>query len=246
MTPEPSIPPLRDLPPGRLETHHAHLLSEIGRKPHPRPWRRGPAWTLPRVAAVAAASATAAAAIAVVVTWGHGAPAGPSAARPAGAPPALIYVSHASLLRVTPSSRDEYVPTLDGTFALSAYRQAHGSRVPLLVYVFARFEATTNGDRRRVAGEWVKTTRQRAVSSQTRDRVDSPRRTVYFVELRGHFVVRNAYYIGRAAPRGSVLTFTIDRRSGQILDFAFGRRGPDLSRLGRVHRFSLGNARQAR
>jgi hypothetical protein len=120
--------------------------------------------------------------------------------------------------------------------------------VPRAVYALARFQAAANGDPRPTAMQWVKTTRRLAVSSQSSARVDSPTRTVYFVVLHGHFVDKNAYYLGSAAkaPKGTVLSFTIDRRSGQVLDFALARRSPDYSRLGRVHRFSFDNGRRTK
>lgn len=250
MTRMPSIPPLRDVPPTRMEAQRAHLLAEIGRQPR---WRRRPAitWTSLRVAAVAAASATVAAAItaAVAVGWG-----GDTSRRQATsstvAVPALVYVSHVAPAR-TVKNDDRYLFPSGLTSAttrpasLSAYGLFRGVRVPIPVYVLAVHEAAENGDRHPTSVQWVKTTRQPAVSSQSGDRVGSPHRPVYFVVLHGHFVDRNAYYIGRAAdaPTGSVLSFTIDRRSGQILDFALGNRSPDYAKLGRVHEFRFGRAR---
>jgi hypothetical protein len=244
MSPDPSIPPLRDLPPGRLESRHAHLLSEIGRQ---RRWRLRPptvTWTSPRVAAVAGASATAAAVIAatVAVTWSGS---GPSR-RPAAVPPQIAYAFHVSPARSLRYSRvtaSSGVTLTDAT--VPAFRRHRGGRVPIAVYALARYQAAANGDGHPTALRWVKTTRQRAVSSQSGDRVDSPRRPVYFVVLHGRFVDKNAYYLGAAAraPKGTVLSFTIDRRSTQVLDFALGNRNPNYSKLGRPHRLSFGAGR---
>lgn len=114
--------------------------------------------------------------------------------------------------------------------------------------VLAWWEAVTNGDRHPTAVQWVRTTRQLAVSSQSGDRVDSPGRQVYFVVLHGRFVDNNAYFLGSGAnaPRGTVLSFTIDRRSGQILDFALGNRNPDYAKIGRPHRFGFGKVRRTK
>ena len=239
MSPDCSIPPLRDLPAGRLENHHAHLLAEIGQQPRHRPTVT---WTSLRVAAVAAASATAAAAIAVAVTLGWD---GGSPSRGVTASPHLAYSFHVSPARSITYSGLDYLPGVVSDSAAAAYSLHRGSGVPIPVYVLARYQAAANGDRHPTAVEWVRTTRQLAVFSQSRDRVDSPSRPVYFVVLHGHFVDRNAYYIGGAAeaPRGTVMSFTIDRKTGQVLDFALGRRSPDYAKLGRPHRFSFGTGR---
>ncbi len=249
MSPEPSIPPLRDLPPSRLEAHRAHLLAEIGRQPW---WRSRPAttWTSLRVAVVAGASATAAAVIAAVVATGWGGGSAPRQATSSTvAAPVPVYVSHVAPARRVKNDDLYLLPSaLTAATArepLTASGRFRGVRVPMLVYVLALHEAADNGDRHPTSVQWVKTTRQPAVSSQSRDRVGSPHRPVYFVVLHGHFIDRNAYYIGRAAgaPRGSVLSFTIDRRSGQILDFALGNHNPDYAKLGRAHQFRFGKAR---
>jgi hypothetical protein len=237
MSRDPSIPPLRDLPAGRLETHHALLLAEIARQSRHRPTLT---WTSLRVAAVAAASATVAAAIAVAVTlsWNGGAP-----SHGVTAPPRLVYSFHVSPVRSITYDGLDLLPVADSADSLTAaYSFDRRSRVPIAVYALARYQAAANGDQHPTSVEWFRTTRQLAVSSQSRDRVDSPSRPVYFVVLHGHFVDKNAYYIGGAAkaPRGTVLSFTIDRKTGQVLDFALARRSPDYAKLGRPHRFSFG------
>ncbi len=245
MSPDPSIPPLRELSPSRVEAHHAHLLREIGGESRRRLLPPAITWTSLRVAALAGASAAAAAAIALVVagSWGGGARSVQSTS-PAFSPE-LVYAFHASPARRNTLSPADYLPVPPGdtgtTSALTSDSRSAGTSVPRVVYLLARYQATANGDGRPTAVQWFKTTRRLAVASQSRDRVDSPRRAVYFVVLHGHFVDENAYYLGSAAtaPRGTVLSFTIDRRSGQVLDFALARRSPDYSRLGRVHRFSF-------
>jgi hypothetical protein len=239
MSPEPSIPPLRDLPPGRLATHRTHLLAEIGREPRRRGGRPAIAGTSLRVAAVAAASATAAAGIAVAVAMTGGNASDGPASRPVAAPP-LVYVSH-----VSPPRRgmyfgsDSLTPAGDTaatgpTLTSNARRGSVRVRVPTLVFVLALRQAAANGDRHPTAVQWLATTRQLAVSSQSGDHVASPRRPVYFVVVHGRFG-------GVNAAKGTVLSFTIDRETGLILDFALANRNPDYARLGRPHRFSFGN-----
>ncbi|HUZ14819.1 MAG TPA: hypothetical protein VMU72_01410 [Gaiellaceae bacterium] len=194
---------------------------------------------------VAGASATAAAAItaAVAVTWGGGAP-----SRDVTGPRHLAYAFHVPWTRsITLSGRD-YLPAVQSKSLSTADSLHPGGRVPSGVYVLARYQAAANGDRGPIAVQWVKTTRQLAVSSQSGDRVDSPSRPVYFVVLHGHFVDENAYYMGGAAraPRGTVLSFTIDRKSGRVLDFALAKKSPDFSKLGRPQRFSFGSGRRAK
>jgi hypothetical protein len=252
MSPAPSIPPLRDLPPGRLETHHAHLLAEIRRQPWWQLRRPAITWTSRRVAGVAGVSATATAAIAaaVAVTWGGGTPSSQSTSRSVIASPRLAYVSHVSPPRPLKNRGQDYLPSAAGDSAPFSYGIHRGSRVPIAVYVLARRQAAANGDRHPTTLQWVKTTRQLAVSSQSNDRVDSPSRPVYFVVLDGRFVDKNAYYLGVGpkgsdanAPEGTVLSFTIDIKSGQILDFALANRNPDYSKIGHPHPFSFGKAR---
>ena len=162
--------------------------------------------------------------------------------------PALAYVSHVSRpLPINRQTADSVLLTPTGTVGLIGFTSgwARGTRVPIPVYVLARNLAATDGDLHPRVVQWVKTRRQIAVASQSSDRVDSPGRKVYFVVVHGHFVDKNAYYLGAArnAPAGSVLSFTIDLRSGQILDFALGNKSPDYSKTGRPHRFSFAKAR---
>jgi hypothetical protein len=135
MNPDPSIPSLRDLPPGRLEAHHAHLLSEIGRQSPSRLRPPTVAWTSLRVAAVAGASATAAAAItaAVAVTWGGGAASGH-----ATGPRHPAYAFHDSPARSITYSGLDYLPLAASRVYSTAYGLRRGGRVPLRVYLLAR------------------------------------------------------------------------------------------------------------
>lgn len=247
MSPDPSIPRLRDLPAARLEIHHAHLLTEISRK---RSWRRPSIrWTSLRVGAVAGAGVVAAAAIALAVTWGSGNHTTP---RDVTVSPPLAYSFHVSPPRPV-GDQEDYLPAPARAWALTGDVGHRGRRVPIVVYVLARQQAELNGDGHPAALQWVKTTRQLAVSSQSSDRVDSPGRPVYFVVLHGHFVDTNAYYLGVGpkgsaanAPKGTVLSFTIDRESGTILDFALGNTSPDYRRIGRPHRFTFARRRRTK
>ncbi|MDX6480729.1 MAG: hypothetical protein QOG85_1239 [Gaiellaceae bacterium] len=230
MTVEP--PPLRDLPSGHLEVRRRHLAREIRRLPA----RRG--WTRPALAFGAAAVAAAAFAYVFVPSAGRKPP--PQVEAPTG----LAYVFHARFPLTSDSAR-YYLPSLaDESLFLPvpAIQLARLQAVPTIVYAYARREAAWNGDRSPTRVEWVRTARQRAVSSQSGDRVDTPRRPVWFVVLDGHFVAHNAHFIGRRAPRGTVLSFTIDVRRRIILDLALGSTRPDYSGIGKRHSFRLGRS----
>jgi hypothetical protein len=206
-------------------------------------------WTPLRVVGVAGAAA-AAAALAFLFIPSSTSP-GPRSGRTVAAPIAPVYAFHASLSS-TVQSNHSYAATYSGSTLDSKHvSRPHG--VPLPVFVVARRQAALNGDPHPNRADWVMTTRQQAVSSQSRDRVDSGQRPVYFVVLQGHFVDRNAYYLGRGkkgsstnAPRGTVLTFTIDRKSGEVLDFALGNSSPNYSKIGPPHRFTLNGHRRSR
>lgn len=97
------------------------------------------------------------------------------------------------------------------------------------------------GDPHPTLAQWVETTRQRAVSSQSGDTVDSGSTPVYFVVLHGNFVDTKAYVPGGAAyPAGTVLSFTIDAANGQLLDLTLTKSDPDYSHTGEPQTFALG------
>lgn len=228
------LPPQRDLPPGRLEARRRHLLAEI----HERPVRRRR--ERPALAAAGAAACATALAYALV----------PSAGRET-APPAHpryepAYSVHLKF-PITSPVPGEYFPGGDTADHLAPspayeYRLARAEGVPAVVLAQARREAKWSGDPHPTSAEWVRTTRQRAVSSQSSDRVDSPGRQVWFVVLDGRFVDRHAYFIGRHPPRGTVLSFTIDVQRRIVLDLALGRTSPDYSVTGKPHAFRLGGS----
>lgn len=247
MTDKTSIPPLRDLPPRHLEARKQHLLAEITREPRSR-LRASIRWTPLRLAGVAGAAAAAAIAVALVSTTGGGVS---TSGRTSAAPIAPLYAFHASLASRVKGNHS-YAVTYRAS-VLDAERAARTQGVPLPVFVLARRQAASNGDPHPTRADWLKTTRQQAVSSQSSDRVDSGGRPVYFVVLHGHFVDENAYYLGRGkkgssanAPHGTVLSFTIDVKSGDVLDFALGNSSPNYSKIGTPHRFTLGGHGRSR
>jgi len=243
MTDQISFPPLLDVSPGELEVQKQHLLSEITREREktrlslPGIPRLRPRFVVPAVAVIGAAAI----AVALVSTSGGGSPGGTVAA-----PVAPLYAFHASL---SSTVRANHFYGYEPSFAnLTGAKARHG--VPALVSAWARREAAVNGDRHPLRGEWIKTRRQRAVSSQSADRVDGGQRLVYFVVLHGHFVDRNAYYLSRGkkgsstgAPHGTFLTFTIDAKRGAILDFALANGAPSFSKLGTPTRFTISPGR---
>ena len=63
---------------------------------------------------------------------------------------------------------------------------------------------------------------------------------VFLVMMTGTFVKQNAYVPpGVPAPRGTVVTFTVERRTHLILDFTIGNRVHNLTGLGTVRSLGL-------
>lgn len=96
-----------------------------------------------------------------------------------------------------------------------------------------------DGDTHPAGGWYVRTTRQTAMDATDAGTVDSDE-AVYLVVLRGHFI-HSMYYgpAGSHAPRGTVVTFTVDPITREILDYGISDTAPDLASLGNVHLLSL-------
>jgi hypothetical protein len=126
-------------------------------------------------------------------------------------------------------------------------RSADGRQgdVPLSVAILAPKLAAFNDGRQLILGRWIKTTRQRAVSAQRGPRVAGGQRSVYFVVLHGHFSARRLLGSrgshGRKAEEATVLAFTIDRVTGDILDVTLSNSSPNLSKIGAPHSFVIGS-----
>jgi hypothetical protein len=99
--------------------------------------------------------------------------------------------------------------------------------------------ATINGEPTPTQAQWVETTRQVAVASQSSDGVDSDQ-NVYFVILHGQFVDTHAYMPpGASAPTGTVLTMTVDASTGEVLDSGLSDIAPNYTDTGTPAAFSL-------
>ena len=79
----------------------------------------------------------------------------------------------------------------------------------------------------------MRTTRSRA-TSLVGGNVNAPDQPVYLVVLKGHFGG------GRFRP-GHLADFTVNARSGRLLDVGTSNLLPSLSPLGRLHNFRLGD-----
>jgi len=116
---------------------------------------------------------------------------------------------------------------------------AASPRAPAFLVTLAARTAAGNCDKHPTRARYVRTTRQ-ASEALFGERVDSDQR-VYLVLLRGKFVAVYARGVYRARdefPRGTVITFTVDAETHDILDFGIGRGAPRLAWLGRVHDFT--------
>lgn len=111
--------------------------------------------------------------------------------------------------------------------------------------------ARLSGDPVPTSVEWLRTTRQLAVSSQDTVRVNRGYSPVYFVVVQGRFASKRTLLSGSGpkastarAPRVTVLTFTADVRNDEVLDLSLGNRLPDYSRIGMPHHFTLESRRR--
>jgi len=244
MTDQNVFAPLLDLSPDEIQTHKQHLLREIAREPQRA--RRLLFGKRTRILLAAAGAAAAAAAIAVALVPSSG---GRILSPRSAAPPlAPLYSFHASIAdtplgdRRYPQAsywRDHVVAVLDA-------RAASGKQIPRAVFVLAAAQAHTYGNRGPTLVQWVKTTRQNAVSAENAGRVDGGGVPVYFVVLHGHFVYSFAPRPPEAKSHGRILTYTIEVKTGQTLDFGIGNSEPNFSKTGRPHHFVIYGHRRSR
>jgi hypothetical protein len=98
----------------------------------------------------------------------------------------------------------------------------------------ARRMAALNGEPHPTGISYVMTTRAKA-NSLFDATVDS-NQSVYLVQLRGHFngAIASKPH-GDPAPKGTVLTVTIDSSTGQLTDWGISDRAAPLDQLGAVH-----------
>lgn len=82
----------------------------------------------------------------------------------------------------------------------------------------------------------VLTTRGAAGALDGAQKLDVPNASVWFVELTGNFVDKDAFLpSGAAFPEGTEVDFTIDTQTQSILDFGISDNAPDLYSLGTVY-----------
>jgi hypothetical protein len=68
--------------------------------------------------------------------------------------------------------------------------------------------------------------------------VDSPQTPVWFVEMSGSFVDKHFFGLG-PPPKGTVVDFTIDTTTHEILDLGVSDKLPNLSQLGQVYSVTI-------
>lgn len=243
MNPEYWTPPLRDLPPGSLEARKEHLLIEISRERAPRLSLPRVNWTPLRLFALAGAGAAVAAALAFAVV------SSPNNGVLVHSP---LYTFHAPLASLKHGGGHANTQTSVAASYLAAAARSAGPSAPLAnVAALASRLAVLDRDAHGLSGVWFTTTRQLAVSSQSTDRVEGPSTRVFFVVLHGHFVAKKPLFAGRragggaaVAPTGTILTFTIDSKSGDILDVTLGNRSPDAAALGEARHLVFASDRR--
>jgi hypothetical protein len=197
-------------------------------------------------AAASAAAVGVAIAVALVPASGGRRPLNPRSAAPPLAP---LYSVHASVASNSLSDRTAPPSSFssDQLLSMVAAPTALGKHIPRAVLVLAAAQAHSYGNRGPTLVQWVKTTRQRAVSAENAGRVDGGGLPVYFVILHGHFVDKSAHLpSGAKQPRGRILTDTIEIKTGQRLDFGIGNGEPNFSRTGTPHHFVIYGHRRSR
>jgi hypothetical protein len=240
MTDQDFFPPLLELSPGEIQSHKRHLLREIAGEPK-RSWR-------PLFAGVAAAGAAAAIAVALL-PWAGGRTPKP---RAAVLRPAPLYSFHASLTSRTPLDRyyspdgsigDHVYPAFDGVTSLPVSTKG----IPRAVLELAAAQAHAYRNRGPTLVEWVRTSRQKAVSAENDGRVEGGGVPVYFVVIHGHFV-----YKAGSSPRPArlerarVMSYTLEVNNGRALDFGIGNGEPSFAKTGKPHHFVIYGRRRSR
>jgi hypothetical protein len=104
-----------------------------------------------------------------------------------------------------------------------------GSGAPKVALDASRRAAARLADAAPSAAKYVRTTRERA-AELVGGAVNAPDVQVYLVILTGHFG-------GKGVKPGRYADFTVDRRSGKLLDIGTSNLLPALSPLGRVRPF---------
>ena len=95
------------------------------------------------------------------------------------------------------------------------------SAVPARLALAAQWMAADAGDPSPTRAEYVLTTRAKANRVDNGESVNLPDQPVYYVVMHGNFVAKNAYVPpGRPAPRGTIVGFTVDAETYDVLDFS--------------------------
>jgi hypothetical protein len=93
----------------------------------------------------------------------------------------------------------------------------------------------------------VKTTRQKSVSAESGGLVPGGSLPVYFVVIHGHFVDTLARLpLGAKPPRGRIVTYAIESKTGWPLDFGITNSEPNFSKTGTPHHFVIYGTRSSR
>jgi hypothetical protein len=111
-----------------------------------------------------------------------------------------------------------------------------GTGAPAVVLDASRRAAMRLGDSAPETGKYVRTTRDRA-AGLVGGPVNAAATPVYLVVLAGDFD-------GRSHRAGRLADFTVERRSGKLLDLGTSNLLPELSPLGRVSRFRPARCRR--
>jgi hypothetical protein len=111
-----------------------------------------------------------------------------------------------------------------------------GTGAPAVVLDASRRAAMRLGDSAPESGKYVRTTRDRA-AGLVGGPVNAAATPVYLVVLAGDFD-------GRSGRAGRLADFTVERRSGKLLDLGTSNLLPELSPLGRVSRFRPASCRR--
>jgi hypothetical protein len=95
--------------------------------------------------------------------------------------------------------------------------------------------AASDGDEHPRSAEYVRATLGAAMAAKHAGWMNDDQE-VYFTVLRGSFIHWNFRgQHGASAPRGTVVTFTVDPVTQGIYDYGIGDQLPDLATLGQVH-----------
>jgi hypothetical protein len=131
--------------------------------------------------------------------------------------------------------------TAQSALKLSSERVEQFASTPAgILGLLATRIAADAGDPSPTGAAYVVASRRAANAADNGDQLNLPDEEVYYVVLHGHFIARNAFVPpGSPPPTGSVIGFTVDPQTYDILDYSLSDKARDIGRFGRPIRLAV-------